>query len=115
MVEDEVVDALVTAVRNSFPRLSHRYYAMKAKWLGLEKLQHWDRNAPLPDEVDRSIAWPEAVKTVLDSYAAFSPELASVGGRFFEKPWIDAALRPGKASRRLRPSDGAVARTPICC
>ncbi|TDH63707.1 M3 family oligoendopeptidase [Dankookia rubra] len=98
MVEDEVVDALVTAVRTSFPRLSHRYYAMKAKWLGLEKLQHWDRNAPLPGEVDRSIAWPEAVKTVLDSYAAFSPELASIGGRFFEKPWIDAALRPGKAS-----------------
>jgi oligoendopeptidase F len=98
MVEDEVVDALVTAVRDSFPRLSHRYYAMKAKWLGLEKLQHWDRNAPLPDEQDRAIAWPEAVRTVLDSYGAFSPELAEVGSRFFEKPWIDAALRPGKAS-----------------
>ncbi|MFZ4407484.1 MAG: M3 family oligoendopeptidase [Paracraurococcus sp.] len=98
MVEDAVVDALVGAVRNSFPKLSHRYYAMKAKWLGLEKLQHWDRNAPLPGEADRSIAWPEAVKTVLDSYAAFSPELASIGQHFFEKPWVDAALRPGKAS-----------------
>ncbi|MCB4823837.1 M3 family oligoendopeptidase [Roseicella sp. GB24] len=98
MVEDEVVDALVTAVRASYPRLSHRYYAMKAKWLGLDKLQHWDRNAPLPEEQDRSIPWPEAVRTVLDSYRAFSPELAAIGGRFFEQPWIDAALRPGKAS-----------------
>jgi oligoendopeptidase F len=97
MVEDEVVDALVTAVRDSFPRLSHRYYSMKAKWLGLEKLQHWDRNAPLPQEQDRTIPWPEAVKTVLDSYRAFSPELAEIGGRFFDRPWVDAALRPGKA------------------
>jgi oligoendopeptidase F len=97
MVEDEVVDALVTAVRASFPKLSHRYYSMKAKWLGLEKLQHWDRNAPLPDEQDRSIPWPQAVKTVLDSYRAFSPELAEIGGRFFAAPWVDAALRPGKS------------------
>ena len=98
MVEDQVVDALVTAVKDSFPRLSHRYYAMKAKWLGLPKLQHWDRNAPLPEEQDRAIAWPDAVRTVLDSYRAFSPELAEIGGRFFDRPWIDAALRPGKAS-----------------
>ncbi|GGC43242.1 oligoendopeptidase F [Siccirubricoccus deserti] len=98
MVEDEVVDALVGAVRESFPRLSHRYYAMKAKWLGLPKLMHWDRNAPLPDEDDRPIAWPQAVRTVLDSYRAFSPQLAEIGGRFFERPWVDAALRPGKAS-----------------
>jgi oligoendopeptidase F len=98
MVEDEVVDALVSAVRAAFPRLSHRYYAMKAKWLGLGKLQHWDRNAPLPDEDDRLVPWPEAVERVVASYAAFSPELAQVGRRFFDKPWIDAALRPGKAS-----------------
>ncbi|WP_149540080.1 M3 family oligoendopeptidase [Siccirubricoccus phaeus] len=98
MVEDEVVDALVTAVRDAYPRLSHRYYAMKAKWLGLEKLMHWDRNAPLPEEEDRAIPWPEAVRTVLDSYRAFSPALAEIGGRFFERPWVDAALRPGKAS-----------------
>jgi oligoendopeptidase F len=98
MVEDEVVDALVTAVRESFPRLSHRYYGMKAKWLGLEKLKHWDRNAPLPDQDDAHIAWPDATRCVLDSYAAFSPELAQIGRRFFDKPWVDAALRPGKAS-----------------
>ncbi|MCO6419753.1 M3 family oligoendopeptidase [Siccirubricoccus sp. KC 17139] len=98
MVEDEVVDALVAAVREAYPRLSHRYYAMKAKWLGLPKLMHWDRNAPLPDEEDRTIPWGEAVRTVLDSYRAFSPTLAEIGGRFFERPWVDAALRPGKAS-----------------
>jgi len=98
MVEDEVVDALVTAVRDSFPRLSHRYYTMKAKWLGLPKLMHWDRNAPLPDQDDSTIPWPAAVRTVLDSYRAFSPELAEIGGAFFARPWVDAALRPGKAS-----------------
>jgi oligoendopeptidase F len=98
MVEDEVVDALVAAVRESYPRLSHRYYALKARWLGLDKLRHWDRNAPLPEEEDRLVPWREAVRRVLDSYAAFSPRLAEIGGRFFERPWIDAALRPGKAS-----------------
>ena len=97
MVEDEVVDALVTAVTSDYARLSHRYYLMKAKWLGLDKLQHWDRNAPLPGDADREIAWPEARRRVLDAYGAFSPDLAAVGRRFFDKPWIDAALRPGKA------------------
>ncbi len=98
MVEDEVVDALVQAVVAAYPRLSHRYYALKAKWLGLPKLEHWDRNAPLPDEADREIPWTEAVERVLESYGSFSPELGAVGARFFERPWVDAALRPGKAS-----------------
>lgn len=98
MVEDEVVDALVTAVRADFPRLAHRYYLMKAKWLGLPKLMHWDRNAPLPDDDDASIAWSDARERVLTAYGAFSPTLAEIGGRFFERPWIDATLKPGKAS-----------------
>jgi oligoendopeptidase F len=98
MVEDEVVDALVTAVRADFPRLAHRYYLMKAKWLGLPKLMHWDRNAPLPDDDDRVIGWDQARERVLSAYGAFSPELASVGKRFFDRPWIDATLKPGKAS-----------------
>jgi oligoendopeptidase F len=97
MVEDEVVDALVEAVRTASPRLAHRYYAMKAKWLGLEKLQHWDRNAPLPDDDDRSITWNEARERVLTAYGAFSPDLAAVGKRFFDSPWIDAATSPGKS------------------
>jgi oligoendopeptidase F len=98
MVEDEVVDALVSAVRESYPRLSHRYYAMKAKWLGLPKLMHWDRNAPLPQDADQDIPWPEATRRVMEAYAGFSPKLAEVARPFFDKPWIDAALRPGKAS-----------------
>jgi oligoendopeptidase F len=97
MVEDEVVDALVTAVTGDFPRLAHRYYAMKAKWLGLEKLQHWDRNAPLPDDDDHLIPWDVARARVLGAYGAFSPELAAIGKRFFAAPWIDAKLSPGKS------------------
>ena len=97
MVEDEVVDALSTAVTGDYARLSHRYYALKAKWLGLPKLQHWDRNAPLPDDKDGTIAWADARDRVLSAYAGFSPELASVGKRFFDNSWIDAGLRPGKS------------------
>ena len=97
MVEDSVVDALVTAVTGEYPRLSHRYYTLKAKWLGLPKLQHWDRNAPLPEDEDRHIQWPDATRIVLDAYGAFSPDLARVGQRFFDAPWIDAELRPGKS------------------
>ena len=97
MVEDEVVDALVSAVTADYSRLSHRYYQMKAKWLGLPKLQHWDRNAPLPGDDDRAIPWDEARNRVLSAYGAFSPELADVGRQFFDKPWIDAGLRPGKS------------------
>jgi oligoendopeptidase F len=97
MVEDEVVDALSAAVTAAYPRLAHRYYAMKARWLGLEKLEYWDRNAPLPDDDDRAITWDEARNTVLAAYAKFSPEIATTLTPFFEKNWIDAALRPGKS------------------
>ena len=96
-VEDEVVEALVGAVKQSYPRLSHRYYALKAKWMGKEPLPYWDRNAPLPEEEDRRIPWSEARETVLEAYGAFSPELAAVGRDFFERPWIDAPVRAGKA------------------
>jgi oligoendopeptidase F len=97
-VEDEVVDALIAAVRDSYPRLSHRYYRLKARWFGVEALPFWDRNAPLPEDDDRLIPWREAEETVLSAYGAFSPEMAAVGRRFFAAPWIDAAVRPGKAS-----------------
>ncbi|TRW98302.1 M3 family oligoendopeptidase [Paracoccus sp. M683] len=96
-VEPEVVEALRNAVTAAYPRLSHRYYALKAKWLGLEKMQVWDRNAPLPTETPRVIDWPEARKTVLDAYGSFSPDLAELAEPFFEKGWIDAGVKPGKA------------------
>jgi oligoendopeptidase F len=97
MVEDEVVAALVTAVVASYPKLAHRYYAMKAKWLGLEKLEYWDRNAPLPDDDDKEIPWDEAKSRVLGAYGGFAPKLAETVRPFFERSWIDAALRPGKS------------------
>jgi oligoendopeptidase F len=97
-VEDQVVDALIAAVRDSYPRLSHRYYRLKARWFGVEALPFWDRNAPLPEDDDRLIPWREAEETVLSAYGAFSPEMAAVGRRFFAAPWIDAPARPGKAS-----------------
>jgi oligoendopeptidase F len=96
-VEDEVVDALVAAVKANYPKLSHRYYKLKAKWLGLPKLNYWDRNAPLPDDEDAPIEWSEAQSLVLTAYNAFSPKLAEVGQVFFDKGWIDVPPRPGKA------------------
>ena len=96
-VEGPVVDALVSSVRAAYPRLSHRYYAMKAKWLGMDKLAHWDRNAPLPEKSDRVIAWPQAQAMVLDAYGDFAPEMAGIAKQFFDKRWIDAPVRPGKA------------------
>jgi oligoendopeptidase F len=96
-VEDEVVDALVSAVKGAYPELSHRYYAMKAQWFGQDHLDYWDRNAPLPEDADRSIPWDEARDIVLGAYGRFSPDLASLGKRFFDNPWIDAPVRPGKA------------------
>ncbi|WP_417667701.1 M3 family oligoendopeptidase [Roseibium sp.] len=96
-VEREVVDALVAAVREAYPRLSHRYYVMKAKWLGMDQMNHWDRNAPLPDADTRMISWNDAKDTVLSAYGKFSPDMAEIAGRFFENNWIDAPARAGKA------------------
>ncbi|MBD8876823.1 M3 family oligoendopeptidase [Roseibium polysiphoniae] len=96
-VEREVVDAMVAAVREAYPKLSHRYYAMKAKWLGVEKLNHWDRNAPLPQADKSVISWDEAKGTVLSAYGQFSPDMADIAQRFFDENWIDAPARSGKA------------------
>jgi oligoendopeptidase F len=96
-VEPEVVEALVAAVRAAFPKLSHRYYALKAKWFGKPRLPHWDRNAPLPKVPTRAIDWTEARDTVLSAYGHFSPQMAQIAERFFEQRWIDAPVRPGKA------------------
>ncbi|KJZ19829.1 M3 family oligoendopeptidase [Loktanella sp. S4079] len=96
-VEPEVVEALRDAVVAAYPRLSHRYYALKAKWLGLDRMQVWDRNAPLPMESDRIVDWSEATNTVLDAYRSFDPKMAEIAQPFFDKGWIDAAVKPGKA------------------
>jgi oligoendopeptidase F len=96
-VEREVVEALVSAVRGAYPRLSHRYYALKARWFGRKRLAYWDRNAPLPDVPMRTIPWLEAKDTVLSAYGAFSPQMAKIAEQFFTDRWIDAPVRPGKA------------------
>ena len=96
-VEAEVVEALRDAVVAAYPRLSHRYYALKAKWMGLERMQVWDRNAPLPLESDKIVDWDEATETVLSAYADFDPQMAEIAKPFFTDGWIDAAVKPGKA------------------
>ncbi|WP_109467441.1 M3 family oligoendopeptidase [Albibacillus kandeliae] len=96
-VEPEVVEALRTAVVNAYPKLSHRYYELKRKWLGLDKMQVWDRNAPLPLEDPRTVGWDEAEKTVMEAYTAFDPRMGEIAEPFFNKGWIDAAVKPGKA------------------
>lgn len=98
MVEDEVVDALVDAVDASFPGLSHRYYKLKANWLGLEKLEHWDRNAPLPQSDDKVLSWEEGKEIVRQAYRSFDPEMGQLAETFLNNPWIDAMAAPGKSS-----------------
>ena len=96
-VEPEVVEALRNAVVAAYPKLSHRYYELKRKWLGLETMQVWDRNAPLPMEDTRAVGWDEAEKTVMDAYNAFDPRMGDLAKPFFTKGWIDAGVKPGKA------------------
>ncbi len=97
-IEDEVVEALVNTVKANYNRLSHRYYDLKAKWLGMDRLNYWDRNAPLPDDDDRRIPWEEAKELVLSAYNDFSPTLAGIAKDFFDKRWIDAVVTEGKDS-----------------
>ncbi|MAY88893.1 MAG: oligoendopeptidase F [Pseudooceanicola sp.] len=96
-VEPEVVEALRTAVVNAYPRLSHRYYELKRKWLGLDRMQVWDRNAPLPMDDPRTVGWEQAETTVMEAYNAFDPRMGEIAEPFFRKGWIDAGVKPGKA------------------
>ncbi|MEP0156816.1 M3 family oligoendopeptidase [Pseudophaeobacter sp.] len=96
-VEPEVVEALREAVVAAYPKLSHRYYELKRKWLGLDRMQVWDRNAPLPMEDSRVVDWAQAEKTVMEAYEAFDPRMGELAAPFFSKGWIDAGVKPGKA------------------
>ncbi len=95
-VEDDVVDALVSSVQDSYEDLSHRYYKLKAKWMGMEVMDYWDRNAPLPEDDDTEIQWAEAKEKVLSAYGTFDPQMAEIAQQFFDKNWIDAAPGAGK-------------------
>ena len=112
-VEDEVVDALISAARDSYPRISHRYYALKARWLGLDRLEFWDRNAPLPEDADTSRPWADAKVVVLNAYRTFSPSLAEIVDRFFQG---SGSTRSSGRARTAAPSAirPCRARIPMC-
>lgn len=95
-VEDEVVDALVDSVVDSHADISHRYYALKAGWLGVDKLDYSDRNAPIPDLPEKKYSWDDAKNIVLSAYNEFSPDMAAIGKKFFDNDWIDVAPKEGK-------------------
>ena len=97
-VEDEVVDALVNSVKGQYGNLTHRYYQLKAKWFGVEQLEYWDRNAPLPEVQEKAYTWDESVDIVMQAYREFSPELAKIGQKFFDGNWVDVPPKPGKTS-----------------
>jgi len=97
-IEDDVVEALISSVKASYSNLSHRYYRLKAKWMDKDALDYWDRNAPLPQDTDRKIPWEEAVELVLTAYGNFSPQLRTLGEKFFDNDWIDVPPRDGKDS-----------------
>ena len=97
-VEDEVVDALAAAVTRRMPDLTHRYYTIKARWMGIDQLPWWDRNAPVPGEDNRKFSWDEAQDLILSAFREFDPSMAEIAGWFFDRGWIDAPTRDGKAS-----------------
>ena len=97
-VEDNVVDALISSVKSAYPDLSHRYYRLKAQWFGVDAIDYWDRNAPLPNDDDRNYSWDEARQIVLNAYGSFEHKMAEIAEQFFESNWIDARLRAGKSS-----------------
>jgi oligoendopeptidase F len=96
-VEPEVVEALRSAVVKAYPKLSHRYYEMKRGWLGLDRMEVWDRNAPLPMEDTHIVGWDAAEATVMEAYNAFDPRMGKIAKPFFKDGWIDAGVKPGKA------------------
>ena len=97
VVEDKVVDALSNTVSDSYKKLSHRYYAIKAKWFGLSKLKYWDRNAPLPFQSKKQYTWDNAREIVTKAYTDFNPSIGKIVEIFFEKSWIHAPVMTGKS------------------
>ncbi len=97
-IPDEVVDIMADTVKSCYERIPHRYFKLKAQWLGKEALALWDRSAPFPGEKDTRMSWANAKELVLKAYHRFSPRMAEIGELFFDQQWIDAAPLPGKDS-----------------
>ncbi|PPR41350.1 MAG: Oligoendopeptidase F, plasmid [Alphaproteobacteria bacterium MarineAlpha5_Bin12] len=96
VVEDRVIDALTFSVKKYYPKISHRYYSLKARWFNKKQIIYWDRNAPLPFQQNKKYSWNDAKSIVLKAYKSFSPEMHAIAEKFFEKKWIDAQIRKGK-------------------
>jgi oligoendopeptidase F len=97
-VHADAVAALEAAVVEAYGPVSHRYYRLKAKAMGRDVLDQWDRNAPLDTAQPRTYGWDEAKGMVLESFSALAPKFADTAQAFFAHPWIDARPRPGKQS-----------------
>ena len=97
VVEDSVVDSLVSSVIEFYPKLSHRYYALKAKWFKKKYLMYWDRNAPLPFQNSKTFSWKEAQNTVIDAYSEFNSNIGNIVKKFFDEKWIHAPVLEGKS------------------
>jgi oligoendopeptidase F len=91
---DEAVEALIHATTSRYD-LPQRYYRLKARLLGLDRIEHYDRFAPISSDATR-IPWDEARAVVVDAYSDFSEEAGSIVARFFEESWIDGPVRPDK-------------------
>lgn len=97
-VSDKSVEVLTATVKKHYKDIAHRFYKLKAKWLGMKKINYWDRNAPLPFSADINYTWDEAVKIVLNAYKEFSPKLYNIAKDFFDNNWVDVPPRDGKRS-----------------
>ena len=97
-VSDETVECLANTVRDNYKNIAWRFYKIKAKLLGKEKIDYWDRNAPLDIDDDKEYKWGESVDIVLSAYKEFSPKLYKIAKDFFENDWIDVAPKKGKRS-----------------
>jgi oligoendopeptidase F len=97
-VDADAVAALEAAVVEAYEPISHRYYRLKARVMGRDHLDHWDRNAPLDEAAPRMFTWDDARSMVLESFEALAPKFADTARIFFAQPWIDARPRAGKQS-----------------
>ncbi len=97
-VDGASVDAMAEAVAEAYPRISHRYYALKAAAMGKTRLAHWDRNAPIEKARGKTYSWAEARSQVLASFSDLGGDFAERAGWFFDRPWIDARARASKQS-----------------
>ena len=97
VVEDEVVEALTETIKENYPKIAHRYYKIKSKWLKKKSLMYWDRNAPLPFQSQSIYSWKDARQIVTNAYSNFDKRAGNIVNKFFDNSWIHAPVIPGKS------------------